>query len=149
MLAEFIVAKALDCDLKSVRSEWDTYDLETKDGTKIEVKSSAYLQSWHQEKLSTISFGIQRTKGWSPDTGLYEENSLRHTDLYIFALLAHKDKSTVDPLNLSQWRFYVVPTRVLDEGMIEQKQISLGSLERLGASAVTYFQLKETVLLAK
>ena len=142
MLAEFIVAKALECELTNVRSEWDTYDLETKDGIKIEVKSSAYLQSWHQEKLSQVSFRIPKTIAWSPDTGLYEQNALRLADIYIFALLAHKDKSTVDPLNLSQWRFYVVPTRILNEHRNEQKEISLGSLESLGVTPVRYMELK-------
>jgi hypothetical protein len=48
VLAEFIVAKAMDCtDVQ--RTEWDAYDVITSDGIKIEVKSSAYLQSWHLE----------------------------------------------------------------------------------------------------
>jgi hypothetical protein len=29
----------------------------------------------------------------------------RHADVYVFALLAHTDKATVDPLSLDQWRF--------------------------------------------
>ena len=45
-LAEFMVGKALGLqDLK--RIEWDAYDL-CLDGITIEVKSSAYLQSWEQ-----------------------------------------------------------------------------------------------------
>ena len=43
-LAEFIVAKALGISTDGVGNEWDAYDLETKDGVKIEVKSAAYLQ---------------------------------------------------------------------------------------------------------
>jgi len=55
-LAEFIVAMAMDIDLSNFREEWDAYDLETKNGIKIEVKTSAYLQSWFQKNYSKIIF---------------------------------------------------------------------------------------------
>ena len=57
MLAEFIVASAIDV-LKNPREEWDAYDLITKEGLKIEIKSSSYLQSWDQTELSKIIFGV-------------------------------------------------------------------------------------------
>ncbi len=62
VLAEYIVRQDLGIE-KSTRTEWDAYDLEMENGIKIEVKSGAYLQSWKQEKLSQISFGIAPTKG--------------------------------------------------------------------------------------
>ncbi len=62
VLAEFIVAKAMGNISSSVRNEWDAYDLETNDGIKIEIKSAAYIQSWHQEKLSTIKFLVQKNE---------------------------------------------------------------------------------------
>ena len=40
--------------------------------------------------------------------------SKRQSDVYVFALLKHKDKQTVDPLNVKQWDFHVVPTKALD-----------------------------------
>lgn len=46
-LAEFIVAMALGID-KDFRKEWDAYDLLLKDNTRVEIKSSAYLQSWNR-----------------------------------------------------------------------------------------------------
>ena len=53
VLAEFIVASALGITERP-REEWDAYDLITPSGLKVEVKSSAYLQSWQQTKLSKI-----------------------------------------------------------------------------------------------
>jgi hypothetical protein len=47
-LAEFIVALAMDITLNEPRDEWGAYDMQTRDGIKIEVKSAAYLQSWTQ-----------------------------------------------------------------------------------------------------
>ena len=43
-LAEFIVARAIGSE-PAVRNDWAAYDLETPSGIKVEVKSSAYLQS--------------------------------------------------------------------------------------------------------
>lgn len=51
VLAEYIIAHALDCTEK-LRNQWNEYDLETKSDIKIEVKSSAYLQAWSQKKHS-------------------------------------------------------------------------------------------------
>ena len=47
VLAEYIVALAVR-SIDSTRTEWDAIDIETPAGTKIEVKPSAYIQSWTQ-----------------------------------------------------------------------------------------------------
>ncbi|UCH94825.1 MAG: hypothetical protein JSV88_31840 [Candidatus Aminicenantes bacterium] len=97
VLAEFIVAAALELDMDA-RTEWDADDFKTKKGLKIEIKSAAYLQSWKQEKLSDIQFRIAPTKGWYADTNKYSEEIKRQADIYIFCILDHKNKRTVDPL---------------------------------------------------
>ena len=144
VLAEFIIASAIDT-LESPREEWDAYDLTTKDGLKIEVKSSAYLQSWRQKELSKISFGIQPTKIWE-EFDKRSKESKRQADVYVFCLLAHKDKSTVDPLNLSQWEFYILDTAVLNEKIPLQKKITLSSLLTLNPIKVDYDGLSEQLI---
>lgn len=110
ILAEYIVSMDLDCET-DIRVEWDAYDLLSPEGIKVEVKSASYLQSWTQEKLSKISFGIQPTYGWDITINAPGKELKRQSDVYVFCVLAHKDKSTVDPLNLGQWEFYVVSTK--------------------------------------
>ena len=61
IFAEYLVAKALNLD-NTARIEWDSKDLSYK-GINIEVKSSAYAQSWGQNKESKISFDIEKKKG--------------------------------------------------------------------------------------
>ena len=139
ILAEFIVASAIDA-LDSPREEWDAYDLISKDGLKIEVKSSAYLQSWEQNKLSNISFGIQPTVLWDADNKRSKE-ARRQADVYVFCVLAHKDQVTVNPLNLSQWEFYVLDTKVLNDNIPLQKTITLSSLLKLNPVRVSYSEL--------
>ena len=69
-LAEYLVAVDLGV-ADTIRTEWAPYDLEASGGISVEVKSSAYLQTWHQRCPSTISFGIAPTRAWDPDTGRY------------------------------------------------------------------------------
>jgi hypothetical protein len=137
VLAEFLVARALGCSL-GVRTEWDAYDLLTPAGVRIEVKSSAYLQSWHQEKHSTPCFSIGVRCGWDAATNTYAATPCRAAQVYVFALLHHKDKSTVDPLQTDQWTFYVLPTSVLNEKFPAGKTIGLASLLKAGAVAAKH-----------
>ena len=130
-LAEFIVARAIGSEAE-VRNDWAAYDLETPNGIKVEVKSSAYLQSWHQTAVSAPSFSIRKAKEWSPETNEFGEESLRHSDVYVFCLLAYKgDKRLLDPLDLSQWEFYVVKTSEIDRIFGERSSISINRVKDL------------------
>lgn len=136
-IAEYIVAQALNI-IPNLRVEWDSYDLITPMGLRIEVKSAAYLQSWYHKKLSAISFGIRPTMGWDATTNTYETEVKRQSDLYIFCLLSHQDKSTIDPLNLDQWEFFILATPILNQTCATQKTITLLRLRQLGAKRVNF-----------
>ena len=145
ILAEYIVARALAMGATGVRDEWAAYDLQTPEGIKVEVKSASYLQSWHQTKLSNISFRTPRTLAWDPDTSVFGKVPARQANVYVVAVLAHKDKSTVDPLDLAQWEFFVLPTTVLDQRVRSQHSITLPSLKRLAGQPVTFEHLGDVV----
>ncbi len=113
-LAEFIVAQALEA-ASLVRDEWAAYDLQTPEGIKVEVKSSAYLQSWSQAKLSSVLFSVKKARAWNRESNRQAVKATRQAHVYVFALLAHENKVTLDPLNLDQWEFYVLPTSILNE----------------------------------
>jgi hypothetical protein len=129
LLAEYIVACELG-DAAGVRTEWDSYDVRTADGLKVEVKSSAYIQSWAQKRFSNITFGIRPTQAWEAATNDYTSERTRQADIYVFCLLSHKDQQTLDPMKLEQWQFWVVPTVSLDEQLGGQKTLSLSTLQR-------------------
>ena len=145
MLAEYIVASAVG-STKGTRTEWDAFDIETPEKIKIEVKSSAYIQSWLQSKLSAISFGIQPTKGWDAKTNTYSNQRVRQSDIYVFCVLAHKDQSTIDPLNMDQWEFYILPTKTLNEVVGNQKSITLSSLKKLNPIKANYGSINSTIM---
>lgn len=144
VLAEYIVAMALGLD-HGARSEWADYDLITDDGIKLEIKSAAYIQSWHQSKPSRIQFNIAPTKGWDPKTNKYQKVARRHADVYIFCLLKSKDQATVDPLDLDQWIFCLLASETLNRQKPGQKTITLSSLEKLVPAKVGFRGLKEAV----
>lgn len=56
ILAEFLVARAVG-DERGQRIGWDNFDVLAPDGTRIEVKCSAFLQSWAQKRSSQLTFG--------------------------------------------------------------------------------------------
>lgn len=143
-LAEFIVAMAFELTY-GIGVPWDSYDLITRDGISLEVKSSAYIQSWAQKKLSQITFGIRPTHAWDSKENIYDPDVKRQADVYVFCLLAHKEQKTLNPLNLSQWEFYILSTDVLNREAANQKTISLSRIEKLGATKTDYAGLTEAV----
>ena len=140
ILAEFIVRQALEIKYPT-RLEWDSFDLITDDGVKVEVKSAAYIQAWKQKKYSDIQFSIEPTRVPLEDNN-YSEEKVRRADIYIFCLLGHKDQTTIDPMNLDQWVFYVLPTKILNEKLPNQKSISLNTLKSLNCQECDYGQLR-------
>ncbi len=144
VVAEYIVAHALGVTQKP-RSEWNSWDLETKTGRKIEVKSSAYLQSWKQDQDSVISFKIAKKYGWDPSSGDFDKIQQRHADIYIFCLFKEKNCKKANPLNTSQWDFYVIHTELLEAELGEQKSVGISTLELI-TSPITYGQLRHDIM---
>jgi len=144
-LAEFIVATAMEIDLSVVREEWKAYDLETKNGIKIEVKTSAYLQSWFQKNYSKIIFSIKPAYSWNSKTNELSKIKSRPADIYVFCLLKHKDKSTVNPLLLEQWIFYVISTKKINKIFGDKNTIQLKSLEEI-VEGINYNEIKKNIL---
>ncbi|MBT4290894.1 MAG: hypothetical protein HOD92_26510 [Deltaproteobacteria bacterium] len=143
VLAEYIVSMDIKCPYQ-VREEWDAYDLITPEHVKVEVKSASYLQSWEQKKYSAISFGIQPTIMWE-DGNIRSSEAKRQTDVYVFCVFAHKRQESVDPLNLAQWEFYILPTSTLNEKVNNQKTITLTSLLTLHPAKCKYGEIHEKI----
>jgi len=97
------------------------------------VKSCAYLQAWFQSNVSKITFSTRLSRAWDPATNVLSQESKRQAGVYVFALLAHRDKPTLDPMNVAQWRFYVLPTWRLNDRKRSQHSITLNSLEAMCA----------------
>jgi hypothetical protein len=140
--AEFLVASALGV-IDSPRIGWDSVDVRYKDRG-IEVKCSAYLQTWHQNALSPIKFGFGKTRAWDPQTNVLAAEPNRSADCYVFCLYPEKEAALADILNVPAWQFYAVPTAQINQMLGDQKSLTLKRLESLGGP-VQYLSLKARI----
>ncbi|AWT26633.1 hypothetical protein Csp1_18600 [Corynebacterium provencense] len=146
VLAEYLVGLALGGPDRDARVEWDPYDLTTADGVKVEVKSTAYLQSWAQNRKSVLKFNIPETNPWDAVTGTWGSSRVRQSDVYVFCVFTAVDPDTADPLDMSQWDFYVAPTSRVNEVLGGQKTVVLSSLiQRVAPKKVTFTGLADAV----
>jgi len=142
-LAEFIVAAALDAHAVGPRDEHSSLELVTPDGVEVRVKSSSFLKSFHQRDLSKVVF-IPQVRTTRSDAGNGQHSPYR-AQVYVFALLDHVERATVDPLDLGQWRFFVPPTSKLEALVAEQRAVTVPTLDALAAGSVSYEDLRAAV----
>lgn len=138
VFAEWLVGLALGC-VDGVRAAWDDFDLATSDGIRVEVKSAAYLQAWPQTHRSAITFS--RLSGHAADTGgsaAFGPRTYR-ADVFVFAVLMTKDHETLDPLDVDQWRFWVVRCDAV--AATTYRSLSLSTVERLAGGPVQFSEL--------
>ena len=147
-LAEYLIACVLGVE-KTPTQPWAAFDLRSKEGLAIEVKTSGYLQAWGQDDLSKIVFGIPQTHGWDGENGKFLKDFKRQSDVYVFCVHNHKEQETLNPLDTKQWDFYLLPTRILDEKVGKQRTISLSAIISLGARKCTFESLNEEIKLLK
>jgi hypothetical protein len=130
IVAEFLVARALGIT-SGARVEWDAVDLRTAEGIDVEVKCSGFVQTWTQQALSRPSFDIAVKRSWESTTNTYTTTPGRPANVYVFALHHHRERATADPLDVSQWSFYILPTVVLNTQFAGQKRLGLAQLQRI------------------
>lgn len=147
VLAEFVVGHLINA-IGTARGPWEAHDLKTPDGITVEVKSSAYWQSWFQEKPSRISFSVSEARAWDPSTNLLADKRARNSDVYVFSVLSSPDGSKPDPVNFDEWAFYVLPSRVVNERLGQQRTASLTTIARLAGHRVPASELAESVRVA-
>ena len=142
VLAEFLVGSALGV-VDGVRVEWDYFDLQYK-GSKIEVKSAAYVQRWLQKKPSVIEWHIGERRSWNTATGTYSDERKRWADCYVLCLYAETDRDAADALDVSKWEFYVLSTERINRDLGPQDSVRLSRIRAM-TEPVRYDLLKERV----
>jgi hypothetical protein len=139
VLAEFLVASAV-ADPSPLRKAWDNFDVTTPSGIRVEVKSSGYLQSWKQRRVSAIGFSGLTGLPWSDETALYGDKRELRADVYVFAIHMCRQPDQYDALDLSCWDFRVLGVAALrDHG---HRSLTKRLLDQL---APTSFRLDELV----
>lgn len=110
VFAEYLVGLLLGSP-GEFRDPWAAYDV-TYRGRRIEVKAAAYLQDWVQSRTSRITFAVGPTY---PDVVTPATPWTREyrSDCYVLCHEIEQDRQAFHPLDLSQWRFYVLATPAL------------------------------------
>ena len=116
----------------------------TPSGIRVEVKSSAYLQSWKQRRLSQITFTGLTGRAWSDDeAGRMAEGRTLRADVYVFAIHTCRDPDQYDPLDISSWEFRVLPAGVLRRH--GYRSVTLSFLNREAPAFHSYAELAAAV----
>ncbi len=137
IFAEWLVGSALGVvNPEEPRLEWDVADLRYR-GHLIEVKSSGRGQTWVQEKPSTIRFDVAPLKEpWDAATNIWRklDPPERLAFLYVFCCHEPFPATNSDVANPETWKFWVIPTSLLDTELGDQKTIGEGRLDSLVSS---------------
>lgn len=144
-VAEFLIAQSLHKNEPDNAMGWTLHDIDYR-GKRIEVKATSYYQAFKKSHIISEHrvFSIRKTH-------IEYQNSksplARQNDIYIFCLDKGRTKETANPLNLENWDFYIVPTKVINEQFGDQKTLSLKRLIKIEKYGVglTYDKLKETI----
>jgi len=111
---ERMIALALGEGFQLVSADWSGWDIESREGLRIEVKQSAAWQTWSNAtgaKPSSGTFDISaRTGHWADGGATWVPHAGRQAHLYIFAWHQITGPDKVDHRDPSQWLFYVVPS---------------------------------------
>jgi hypothetical protein len=141
VLAEFLVAKAVGA-VDTPKEEWANFDVRTPSGIRVEVKASAYWQSWAQRGPSKTIFSGLTARSWSEDGGYTKSREVR-ADVFVFALHACRERERYDPLDIGQWEFRVLRARVIREA--GSRSVGIGFLDRHGARPVPWNELSHAI----
>ena len=145
VLAEYIVAVLLGVD-DNVRVPWTAHDLKLPNGVKVEVKTVSLLQAWYQKRLSNPMVVIKPTRRWDPKTNVMEDTPKLHSDLYVICFFTADNHDTADPLDIAQWRFYVLTKKGVLQLLAQRKSFSLSYLKSKGFKPKSAHELKDHVM---
>lgn len=153
-IAEFLVAKALGINKAENVNYWTAYDMSYRN-KRIEVKASRYIHPWNTKisKVRTFSIEPSNNAYWgNGDDGIGRgEVVSRQSEVYVFCLNDNQNLNDRNALRIDDWKFYVVPTYVINEYCKDnpkQKKISLGVVKRLACKESSFSDIRSSVDIA-
>ena len=145
ILAEFLVARAVD-DERDLRIGWDNFDAQAPDGTAIEVKCSAFLQSWPLERHSELRFGRLSAREFDAARNEYSVDARVRADVFVFCVQTQREPAAYDMLDISHWEFWVVDASTIRE--LGAKSTGIGWVRRHAAGPLPYGELADAIRVA-
>lgn len=142
ILAEFLVARAVGDD-RGIRVGWDNFDAVAQDGTQIEVKCSAFLQSWPQKRPSDLVFGRLTSREWNARLNEYADARTVHADVFVFAVQMQTEPSDYNMLDLRDWSFWVIGREGLEAEAV--RSVGIAWVKRNATGPIPYDKLASTI----
>jgi hypothetical protein len=142
MLGEFLVAKAVG-DQRPLRIGWDNFDVVAPDGTTIEVKCSAYLQSWAQKRHSELVFSRLTAREFDYARNEWSVDARVRADVFVFAVQTQRDPAAYDVLDISHWEFWVASARTIREQAV--KTVGIGWVRQHATGPLPYAGLADAI----
>jgi hypothetical protein len=142
VLAEFLVATAVG-DNRGPRIGWDNFDVQTPSGVTVEVKCSAFLQSWPQRGPSRLSFGRLRARWWDPDTGTEVVDDPIRAQVFVFAIQTQQDHELYDMLDVDHWEFWTASGAAVRAHA--GKSVGIGWVRQRASGPYAYHQLAAAI----
>lgn len=152
-VGEFLVAMALGKESGDNNNGWTLWDINYK-GKRVEVKTTSYYKTWREEGTysKVRTFSIQQTyPNEDGNPNIYSDNKekvkVRNNDLYVFVINIGKTKDEANPLNLNNWRFYVISTDRINTECGSNKTISLHKVQKISdhSDGLMFDELKTKV----
>jgi hypothetical protein len=109
---------------------------------RLELKPFGYLQEWLQKRYMSPNRPTRKAHASSKQSCDPEGQTGHRSNLYVFALPSHRDARTPDPLDVGQWRFFLVPTWKIDR--LDRTALSMPMLTSM-AKEVGYTELPDAV----
>lgn len=143
-IAEFLIEKALGLEKSQNTDSWTLYDIDYR-SKRIEIKETSYYHPWNENG----NISNQRVFGITMANSSYEKPSQenkfeRQNDIYVFCLNIGKTREEANPMNITNWEFYIVPTKTINALCGKNKTISLGKVKSI-AKQVDYFEIKNYI----
>lgn len=130
-------------DQRTVRIGWDNFDAQAPDGTRIEVKCSAFLQSWAQKRHSELVFGRLSAREFDAARNEYSVDPRVRADVFVFAVQTQRDPAAYDVLDISCWEFWVASASTIRQQA--GKTVGIGWVRRHATGPTPYGQLADTI----
>ena len=146
-VAQFIVAWMVGADRLAPNKPWQPFDVQIPNGGKtIEVKSTAWLQSW-PVKNPKPAFVIAPSRYWDEKTNVISKEKSFNADLYALCYFYWTDPKTANVMDLAQWKFWVFTQKELIKILDGKRSISIERLEkRLDYQACDVMKMRDSLL---
>lgn len=139
-VAEFLVARAVGSN--GIRIEWDSHDVTSPDGTRIEVKTTGGVQAWEPARPSKPGWSRLRARTWTPTAG-YSAEASYNADVYVFCHHTATTRQDYRVLDTGQWDFYVMAQA--DVAATGWNSMSLSTVSRLSGGRIRYSDLADLI----